>query len=220
MKRRTLPAVAAFASAAALLLSACGSDDESPKEKDPIAGAETGEPGGKQSSSPSSGSADNAKRPTFTLPKDVENNYAGWKAGEATKDAVLTDASRRIDATSYAITQSDADDPVLGFYYKGDALVEAAQWVKQFVDTKKSMTGETRFFNPKVDVYSPGKATLTYCAFEGKAYVKDIKTGKPDKTPVTEKSYLLYSTRLEKSETGVWKTSVLNSERGNKSCVQ
>jgi hypothetical protein len=36
---------------------------------------------------------------------------------------------------------------------------------------------------------------------------------------VTDRSYLLYSTRLEKNAKGVWQTAVLNSERGNKACT-
>ncbi|WP_406332137.1 hypothetical protein [Streptomyces sp. NBC_00203] len=217
MKRRSLPVAAAFAATAALLLTACGGGGDSSKDSDKIAGADDG--GTKTSASPSASAADSAQRPKVTLPGDVTNVFESWKTGDATKDAVLADVSRRIDALDYAITQGNADDSVLGFYYKGDALVGASQWVKEFVDAKKSMTGETRFFKPRVDVYAKGKATLSYCSFEGKAYVKDRKTGTADKTPVTNKSYLLYSTRLEKSDKGVWQTAVLNSERGNSACT-
>jgi hypothetical protein len=217
VKRRSLPVAAALAATTALLLTACGSGDDSSKDNDKIAGADTGDT--KTSASPSTSATDSAQRPKATLPSDVTNVFESWKTGDATKDAVLADASRRIDALDYAITQGDADESVLGFYYKGDALVGASQWVKEFVDAKKSMTGETRYFKPSVDVYAKGKATLTYCSFEGKAYVKDKKTGKADKTPVTNKSYLLYSTRLEKSDKGVWQTAVLNSERGNTTCT-
>jgi hypothetical protein len=217
VKRRPLPVAAALAATAALLLTACGSEDDSPKANDKIAGADTGDT--KTSASPSASSADSAQRPKITLPSDVTNVFESWKTGDSTKDAVLADASRRIDALTYAITEGDADEPALGFYYKGDALVGASQWVKEFVDAKKSMTGETRYFKPAVDMYGKGKATLTYCSFEGKAFVKDLKTGKPDKTPVTDKSYLLYTTRLEESAQGVWQTATLTSERGNAACT-
>jgi hypothetical protein len=217
VKRRSLPVAAALAATAALLLTACGGGDDKSSDNDKIAGADTGDP--KTSASPSVSASDSAQRPKVTLPGDVTNVFESWKTGDATKDAVLADASRRIDALDYAITQGNADEPVLAFYYTGDALVGASQWVKEFEDAKKSMTGETRYFKPSVDVYAKGKATLTYCSFEGKAYVKDRKTGKADKTPVTDKSYLLYSTRLEKSDKGVWQTAVLNSERGNGTCT-
>lgn len=217
MKRRPLPVAAALAATAALLLTACGGGDDSSNDSDKIAGADAGDT--PTSASPSASATNSLERPKVTLPGDVTNVFEGWTTGDATKDAVLTDTSRRIDALDYAITQSDADEPVLGFYYKEDALVGASQWVKEFEDAKKSMTGKTRYFKPSVDVYAKGKATLTYCSFEGEAYVKDRATGKADKTPVTDKSYLLYSTRLEMSDKGVWQTAVLNSERGNSACT-
>ncbi|CAL9475487.1 hypothetical protein [Streptomyces sp. Tu 3180] len=217
MKRRSLPVAAAFAATATLLLTACGGEDGNSKANDEIAGADTGDTG--RSPSPTATAADSAQRPEVKLPKDVTNTFDDWKTGDATKDSVLADASRRIDALAYAITQGDPDEPVLGFYYKGDALLGAADWVQEFVKAKKSMTGETRYFKPSVNVYEEDKATLTYCSFEGEAFVKDRKTGEAEKTPVTDNSYLLYSTRLEKSDKGVWQTAVLSSERGNDSCT-
>ncbi|MFB7496964.1 hypothetical protein ACFC09_20160 [Streptomyces sp. NPDC056161] len=217
MKRRTLPVAVAISATTVLVLTACGGSDSVAKGSDKIAGADTGDT--RTSATPSASASGSAERPQVTLPSDVSNVFENWKTGDATKDVVLADTSRRINALDYAITQSNADDPVLGVYYKGDALVGASQWVKQFVDAKQSMTGETRYFNPKVDVYATGMATLTYCSFEGKAYVKDKKTGKAQITPVTNKSYLLYSTRLEKSTKGVWQTAVLHSERGNSACT-
>ncbi|MBW8736125.1 MAG: hypothetical protein JF621_02950 [Streptomyces turgidiscabies] len=217
MKRRSLPVAAALAATAALLLTACGSGDEKSSDNDKIAGADVGDT--KASASPTAAATGSAQRPKVALPSDVTDVFEGWKTGDAAEDEVLADASRRIDALAYAITQGNADEPVLAFYYKGDALVGASQWVKEFVDAKKSMTGETRYFKPSVDVYAEGKATLTYCSFEGKAFVKDKKTGEAAKTPVTDKSYLLYSTRLEKSDKGVWQTAVLNSERANATCT-
>ncbi|MET7451242.1 hypothetical protein ABZT03_04950 [Streptomyces sp. NPDC005574] len=216
MKRRTLPVAVALAASAALLLTACGGGDEDTKASDKIAGTDSGDT--TTSASPSASPA-SGQYPKVTLPSDVTNVFAGWKAGDPTKDDVLADASRRIDALDYAITESNADTPVLSYYYTGDALVGASQWVRNFVDSKKSMTGETRYFKPAVDVYATGKATLTYCSFEGKAYVKDLKTGKAQKTPVTDRSYLLFVTRLEKSAKGVWRTATLTSERGNSKCT-
>ncbi|MEU3900169.1 hypothetical protein [Streptomyces sp. NPDC045251] len=217
MKRRSLPVTAALATAAALLLTACGSSDGNAKSDEEIAGAYTGDT--KQSTSPTSQATDTAQRPKITLPNDVTNVFEDFKSGDATEGAILTDTSRRIDALTYAITQANPDESALGFYYKEDALLGAADWVQEFVKAKKSMTGETRYFKPSVDVYAKGKATLTYCAFEGKAFVKDRKTGKAETTPVTDDSYLLYSTRLEKSDKGVWQTAVLISERGNEQCT-
>ncbi|WP_432081108.1 hypothetical protein [Streptomyces sp. WAC 04229] len=85
-----------------------------------------------------------------------------------------------------------------------------------FVKAKKSMTGEARYFHPSVDTYAKGKATRTNCPFEGKAFVKGRKTGKAKMTPDTDDACLLFSTRMEETEKGVWQTAVLNSERGRR----
>jgi hypothetical protein len=217
VNRRHVPIAVVIAATASLLLTACGGGSGDSKDNDKIAGADTGDT--KASASPTVTAADSAQRPKVTLPSDVTDVFEGWETGDAVKDAVLADTSRRIDALAFSITQGNADEPVLAYYYKSDALVGASQWVKEFVDAKKSMTGETRYFKPNVDVYAEGKATLTYCSFEGKAFVKDRKTGESAKTPVTDKSYLLYSTRLEKSDKGIWQTAVLNSERANTTCT-
>lgn len=215
MKRRPLPVAAVLTATAALLLTACGSSDSS-KSNDKIPGADTS---ATASAPPSADVTDSAERPKVTLPSDVTTMFEDWQTGDATKDAVLADTSRRINALDYAITEGNADEPALSFYYKGSALAGATNWVKEFMDAKKSMTGETRYFKPRIDVYAKGKAALTYCSFEGKAYLKDRKTEKSQKTPVTNKSYLLYATRLEKNSEGVWQTSTLSSERGSTACT-
>ncbi|EST30565.1 hypothetical protein M878_17770 [Streptomyces roseochromogenus subsp. oscitans DS 12.976] len=202
---------------AALLLTACGSGGSSSKDNNKIAGADTN--GTKTSASPSPSSDDGAGRPKITLPGDVQDVFEGWKAGDPKTDPVLADAERRIDATNYALSQANPDEPSLGFYYTGDALVGAAQWVKQAKDAGVVLTGTTRYFNPRVNIYAANSATLSYCSFEGRAYEKSRKTGKINKDPVTNDSYLLYTTRLEKNDKGVWQTNALRSDRGNKACT-
>lgn len=214
MKRRPFPVTAALVAAPALLLTACGSSDGNAKSDEEIAGADA-----KQSASPAAQATDTVQHPKLALPDDVTNVFEGFKREDAAENAILTDTSRRIDALTYAITQANPDESALGFYYKEDALQGAVDWVQEFVKAKKSITGETRYFKPSIDVYAKGKATLTYCSFEGEAFLKDRKTGKPEKTPITDDSYLFYSARLEKSDKGVWRTAVLNSERGSEQCT-
>ncbi|MPY30722.1 hypothetical protein FNH09_05150 [Streptomyces adustus] len=199
------------------MLTACNSSNSDSGANDEIAGADLGAT--KASATPSPSVTDSARRPKVTLPSDVTNSFESWNTSDATENAVLADTSRRINALDYAITQNNTEESILSFYYKEEALVSASQWVKEFVDAKKSMTGETRFFKPTADVYDKGRATLTYCSFEGKAYVKDVETGEIERTPVSAKSYILYVTRLEQSDTGVWQTATLSSERGNHRCT-
>ncbi|MGN5379755.1 hypothetical protein ACQ4WX_28480 [Streptomyces lasalocidi] len=217
MKSRSVPVATALAATAALLLTACGGGGNSSKDNDKIAGA--GSDTANSSPSHSSSPSDGGSRPKITLPGDVHDVFTGWNTADPKTGLVLADSERRIDATNYALSQANPDEPSLGFYYTGDALVGAAQWVKQVKDAGLTLTGTTRYFDPRVNVYAANSATLSYCSFEGKAYGKSRKTGKIDTTPVTDKSYILYTARLGKSSKGVWQTSALRSDRGNKACM-
>ncbi|MYQ32703.1 hypothetical protein GTW65_16925 [Streptomyces sp. SID4956] len=217
MKRRSLPIAVAFAATSALLLTGCGGDDGGSKPGDEIAGADTD----KSTASPSSGAPEvSAERPDMTLPEDVEERFEGWKTGDATKDAVLADAGRAQTAVTYAVTKGDPKSPALSFYQSGTALAGSQDWVKGIVDAGLTYSGSVRYFAPEISVFDKEPAGVSYCADESKAYNKDRKTNKVDKTPATDDSFVLYSTRLEKNDEGVWQTTKLESERGNKKCVQ
>ncbi|MEV5435234.1 hypothetical protein AB0K80_04265 [Streptomyces sp. NPDC052682] len=217
MKRRPLPAAAALVATAALLLTACGSGKDSSKADDKIAGADTG--GSTPSVSPST-SQGSIKGPDIALPEDVKETFEGWKTGDATKDAILADAGRAQTAVTYAVTQGDPDSPALSFYQAGTALAGSQDWVKEIVDAGLTFYGSVRYYAPNIRVFDSKSAGVSYCADESKAFNKDRKTNKVDKTPVTDDSYVLYSTRLEKNSEGVWQTTKLESDRGNKTCLQ
>jgi hypothetical protein len=215
VKRRPLPIAAALAATAALLLTACGSEDDGSKAKDKIAGADNGDT--KPSTSPSASGA--IDRPKISLPSDLTDTFDSWKTGDATKDAILQDVAQRVDATNYAITQGDPDLPVLAFYYSGGALADAKDWVESLAKDGYSITGVNRYYNAKVDVFDSASAGVVYCEDQSKAFAKDRKSNKVYKTEVNDDSYVIYRTRLEKNTQGVWQTTTLTSQRGNKSCM-
>ncbi|MFI6490612.1 hypothetical protein [Streptomyces sp. NPDC050564] len=216
--RRSLPVAAAFAATAALLLTACGSgDDNKTKDGDKIAGADTGD--AKSSASPGASASDDIKRPDITLPSDVKDDFENWKTGDTAKDAVLADAARAQTATNYAIIKGNPDEPALAFYRQGDALVSGAQWVKSFVDAGITYVGTVRYFDANVTLYGKASAGVTFCTDESKAFNKNRKTKKVDRTPADNDSYVYYNTHLKKSRDGVWQTTQLVSDRGNKKCT-
>ncbi|MFE6522429.1 hypothetical protein [Streptomyces sp. NPDC057794] len=143
MQRSPLPTVAALAAAAALLLAGCGSGTDSAKGTDKIAGADQDDTN--DTSSPSASASGAVKRPTITLPSDVDNVFETWKTGDAAKDALLADVKERINATDAAIVAGNPDFEALAFYYKGEALADAAEWVQGYVDDGKSISGTVRF---------------------------------------------------------------------------
>jgi hypothetical protein len=210
-----LPVAAALAATACLLLTACGGGDNS-KDNDKIAGAGNGD--STASASPSA-SADAVSRPDMTLPSDVKENFEGWKTGDATKDTVLADAGRAQTAVTFAVTKGDPKSPALSFYQSGSALAGSQDWVKSIVDEGITYYGSVRYYNAKISVFDKKTAGVSYCSDESKAFNKNRKTNKVDKVPATADSYVLYSTRLELSDKGVWQTTKLQSERGNKACT-
>ncbi|GGX36542.1 lipoprotein [Streptomyces malachitofuscus] len=216
MKRRSLPVAVAFATAATLLLTACGGGEET-SGTDEIAGADTG---ASESASPSApGSSGSVRRPEITLPSDVKNVFEQWNTGDPAKDALLEDVTQRVNATDAAIVAADPDSEALRFYYKGEALAGAATWVQRYVDDGKSITGTVRFYSPDLVMVDKDTAALAYCADESRASDKDRKSGKAEKVPVSKDSYVAYNTRVEKGENGVWQTTSLLSERGNAKCT-
>lgn len=215
MKRHTVPIAVACAATAALLLTACSDGGDSAKSSDKIAGADNGKP----TPSASASASEAVQRPAVSLPPDVKHVYESWTSSDATEAAALDDAKRRIEATDAAITGKDVNSKAIPFYYTGDALLGAADWIKGYTDDDYTITGTSRYYSPKLTKFGKDSVGLTYCVDESKAYDKDRKTGKVDKTAVTSKSYVLYNTRMDRNADGVWQTSKLASERGNAKCT-
>ncbi|MFD4345694.1 hypothetical protein ACFWQ6_12655 [Streptomyces coelicoflavus] len=217
MKRRSLPVATALAATAALLLTACGGGDDGSEGNDKIAGADTGE--SPSATAPSPSPSDSVNRPDITLPKGVEDVFESWETGDTTKDTVLSDAARAQTAMNHAITEGKTDTPGLTFYYEGKALTTSVKWVQKWLDAGLTYTGTTRYFDPKVELFDKQSAGVSFCADETKAYNKERKTGEVDKAPATNDSYVLYNTRLEKNDQGVWQTTDGTSVRGSDTCV-
>ncbi|MGW0996706.1 hypothetical protein ACWD5V_26150 [Streptomyces sp. NPDC002523] len=214
MNARSLPVVAASAATAALLLTACGGGGDSSKGHDKIAGVnQSGTP--KTSPTPTKGPT----RPDLSLPSDVTETFEGWKTGDPTKDAVLADAERGQTAVTHAVTKGDPEDLGLKFYQTDTALAGSQDWVKSIVDSGFTFTGSVRYYAAKINIFDKTSAAVTYCSDESKAFNKNRKTNKVDRTAATNDSYVLYSTRLQKNAQGIWQTTKLESERGNKSCT-
>ncbi|MFF3845405.1 hypothetical protein [Streptomyces sp. NPDC002328] len=155
----------------------------------------------------------------MTLPSDVTETFEGWKTGDATKDAVLADAGQAQTAVTFSVTKGEPESSALSFYQTGSALAGSQDWVKEIVDAGSTYSGSVRYYAPDISVFDAKSAGVSYCADESKAFNKNRKTNKVDKVPVTNDSYVLYSTRLEKNADGVWQTTKLESERGNQKCL-
>ncbi|MGW6703696.1 hypothetical protein ACWGDE_02205 [Streptomyces sp. NPDC054956] len=214
MNRRTLPVAVAATATAALLLTACGGGDT--KANDKITGTESSAP---PSASPSASPSQAANRPKITLPDDVKNVYEGWTTGDPVKDAILSDVTNRANATDAAIANNDAESAAIPFYYQREALIGASTWIAKFKKDDLTVTGTTRFYNPKIQMFSDTAAGVVYCTDEGQAFAKERKTGKVLTTPVTKDSYVTYNVRMDKNQQGIWQTTQMDSKRGDKTCT-
>ncbi|OPG08839.1 hypothetical protein B1R27_07895 [Streptomyces sp. GKU 895] len=214
-RRPTLIAALTLTAAAALTLSACGSDDSSKKDNDKIAGADTG---GDKSASPSPSESDTSGRPKITFPSDAKNVFEYEKTGNAAKDAALADSTLSVNSVDEAIFEASTGTKALGFYNTGKALESSITYVLGYINKNHTWVGETRYFDYKVTLSGGNGAYVTYCSDESKSFIKDKKTGKVKNTPTTADSYVLYNTKLTKNAAGVWQTANVASDRGSKAC--
>ncbi|MEU1701460.1 hypothetical protein ACQUSN_19030 [Streptomyces pseudogriseolus] len=210
-RRPTIVTALTLTAAAALTLSACGSDDGE------AAGSTEVERDSKPAS-PTASADPSPDRPEIELPNDLKLTFEGGKTGDPVKDAILADNAERMRAVDAAITGTDSEGKALAFYNTGKALQAALDWVAQFEEAGATLTGEARYYAREVTLKGEDSATLVFCADESKGFSKDKKTDEVHKTPVTENSYVLYNTRLDRNTDGVWQTSQIVSTRGAAQC--
>ncbi|MEU4980511.1 hypothetical protein [Streptomyces sp. NPDC021969] len=214
--RPTLLAALTLTAAAALTLSACGSDDDgAAKGNDEIAGADTDS---ETSAAPSPSSTGTEGRPKITFPSDAKNVFEYEKTGNAAKDAALADSTLSVNSVDEAIFEGSTDTKALGFYNAESALSDSITYALGYINEKHTWVGETRYFDYKVSLSGDHEAYVTYCSDESKSFIKDKKTGKVEETPTTADSYVLYHAKLTENAEGVWQTTDIASNRGSKDC--
>ncbi|MBJ6614956.1 hypothetical protein H4M20_08770 [Streptomyces sp. I4(2020)] len=194
----------------ALTLTACGSEEPDARAKG--SGKET-VPTVPASSAPASDG-----RPAVELPSDLSYTFDWPKTGDKERDAVLADSEQSIKAADQAIVNQNALDKAYLHYYEGEAAAQTEQFIQAYVDAKARVTGKYRYYNPAVQVRDGGEASLVYCEDQSKAFDMYLKDRKVNKTPITENSYVLYTTQLRKNDKGVWVITKLLSERGHDQC--
>ncbi|MFG2790554.1 hypothetical protein [Streptomyces sp. NPDC048419] len=215
VKRRTLPAATALAATATLLLTACGSGDDTSSNNDKSVGADAESP---TAASPTAAASTATDRPKIESVKDLSYTFDWPSTGNAAKDAVLSDSEQSIKAVDLAIVHQDALDKPYLYYYEGEAAAGTQKFIQNYVDHKAGITGTYHFYDPQVAVAKDGTASLSYCEDQGKAYVKYLATNKIEKTKVTAKSYVGYHTSLRRNGKGVWAIEKIISRSGSAEC--
>lgn len=212
MKRPIRLMAAALTASAALLLTACGSGGGDGDSQDKIAGADNGSEA--SASKDPAKKPDGIKRPEVELPSEFKANFVSWTNSDPKLQSILDDGREELRAKYAAIIEADPNSKAVSFYDSGSSLVTARKWIKGFVDTDDSLTGEIKAYSPKVHVTDNGAGVLFYCVDERKSSTKNRKTNKVTHTPDSPDSVLQYRARLTKSSQGVWQTVSLETVPG------
>ncbi|GAA2140060.1 hypothetical protein [Streptomyces synnematoformans] len=215
-RRRTLPATLAALAATSLLLTACGSDDGGGGDDDKIKGADDA------SSAPPSPkeSEKGVERPEIDFPSYAKNEFEGPTTGDPKKDAVLADNAERINSIDDAIFKGTTDTEALSFYSTGEALVSAKEFIDGYIEANDKWAGVTRYFDRTVSFRDDGAAVVIYCSDEsGSVISQNPESEKLPDEPGSARAYVLYNTRLEQNEDGVWQTTNVISKRGAEQCA-
>ncbi|MEV7386561.1 hypothetical protein [Streptomyces sp. NPDC091215] len=208
---------AAFGAMAVALLAGCGGGGGG-GGADANAGVGSSEAVPSVSASPAASRPTAAGRPEITFPSGARNVFEGTKTGDAAKDAVLADSALGVNSMDEAIFKQSTGTKALGFYNADKALGAAITYVQGYIDKGDTWIGETRYFDRKVTLSGVKDAYVTYCSDESKSFLKNRKTGKVKNTPTTAASYVLYHTKLTKNARGIWQTTGIVSNRGDKTC--
>lgn len=211
MKRRTLPAAAALAATAALLLTACGSGDDKTGDNDKIAGADQGSKKPKESASRSGAPAE--AKPDgvdVSLPKDM-NLVFDWDAPEDESEAAaMEDAANYLRAIYRGVDKRSTKDAALTTYATGGGLKYAEVQINEWIKGGWTATGTRRHYDATTRSTPNGTSVeVAFCADTGKFYGKEVKTGKVLKTDPSLKDFNYYKIVMVKFPTGegIWQAS-------------
>ncbi|MFK0281753.1 hypothetical protein ACIQVL_14960 [Streptomyces sp. NPDC090499] len=219
MKRRTMPVAAALAATTALLLTACGSGDDSSKDNDKIAGADKGAPGSPSPSASASAAAEKGA-PSFDLPSDIKVTVEKQSTGDSTKDTVLRDLAYAAQARLEGLAKGDGQTANMSRYYAADALVYFA---KQISETRKeglTSTGSYRYYDFQVLDLKGQTATARYCEDQRQAFAKEIKTNKVHRTTPSNDDFIQISVQTAKDSRGDWQVRRVSWKKATAECVQ
>ncbi|MFG2160918.1 hypothetical protein [Streptomyces olivaceus] len=218
MARTALTMTAATLTAtAALLLTACGGggDDSS---QDDIKGAETST--SSATASPSASDSSDVDRPDVSLPEDLKLVFDFEKPSDVDAAAALDDAANYIRALNHGITEQNAKDPAYGFYSAAGAARYAESQIQEYVDGGWTLTGEDRYYQAEADPAGEGDSiVVTFCEDQSKAYGKEVKTGKVQRTEESLASYQKFSLLMApQQDSPVWRAQQITVEGKAAAC--
>ncbi|MFI9827013.1 hypothetical protein ACIHIX_04950 [Streptomyces sp. NPDC051913] len=211
MKRRTLPVAAALVASAALLLTACGGEDDGSKGNDKIAGADQGSATPSASASASGAPAgDKPDGVDVSLPKDLTMVFDWDKPKDKNEAAAMDDAANFLRAIYRGIDKQTTKDAALTTYATGDGLHYGEVQINAWIKGGWTATGTERHYEATTRSASSGSSVeVAFCVDSTKFYGKEIKTGKVLKTEPSIKDFDYFKIIMTKFPTaeGLWQAS-------------
>jgi len=182
--RSTLPAAVALAVAAGLLLTACGGGGSDSSDK--IQPSATASPTASASSSSASPTATSTVpgAPVFDLPSDITVKFDGFDSTDATKKAVLTDATYAASAIiEFEAKTYTAETANFKRFWSGAKGAEYADSIISQGKDGNVITGTYHYYQPVTTTLVTGNVSVNYCEDQRQGYLKDPSTGRSSSPP-------------------------------------
>lgn len=119
-------------------------------------------------------------QPFATLPDDMVNSFEDTDTGDETKNAILADVVRGIEALDVAIAESDPGHEAVDFYHVGEGNVSAETYLRGLSENTLSWGGEVTYYAFEVDNEErrSKEPIVSYCIDLTALQDKDLETGK------------------------------------------
>ncbi|MFG3291257.1 hypothetical protein ACGF3G_20915 [Streptomyces sp. NPDC048179] len=222
MKRRTLPAAAALAATAALLLTACGSGDDKASDKDKIAGADQGTKTPTASASASGAPAeDKPDGVDVSLPKDMNLVFDWDKPKDKNEAAAMDDAANFLRAIYRGVDKRTTKDAAVATYATDGGLKYADTQINAYIEGGWTVIGTRRHYDATTRSTTDGKSVeVAFCSDSSKFYGKETKSGKVLKTDPSIKDFDYFKIIMVKYPTGtdLWQASKVYVETEATKC--
>ncbi|MET9733894.1 hypothetical protein ABZZ79_25540 [Streptomyces sp. NPDC006458] len=211
MKRRTLPVAVALATATALLLTACGGEDDKAGDNDKIAGADQGTEKPTKSAEPSGAPAkDKPDGVDVSLPADM-NLVFDWDKPKAENEAAaMDDAANFVRAIYRGVDKRTSKDAALTAYATGEGLHYGEVQINEWIKGGWTATGTLRHYDVATRSAENGSSVeVAFCADATNFYGKEIKTDKVLKTEPSIADFDYYKIIMVKFPTSdeLWQAS-------------
>ncbi|PNG20883.1 hypothetical protein [Streptomyces cahuitamycinicus] len=222
MKRRPLPVVATLSATAALLLTACGSEDDKSSDNDKIASAGQAAESPKASADPSAAPAeDKPDGVDVSLPSDMNLVFDWDKPKDKSEAAAMEDAANYLRAIYRGVDKRSTKDAAVTAYATGEGLHYAEVQINEWIKGGWTATGTLRHYDATTRSAPNGKSVeVAFCADSGKFYGKEIRTKKILNTKPSIADFDHFEIVMVKFPTGtdLWQASKVFVETTAEKC--